>query len=182
MDDKKKTKPKHGRHAAPEIPKGEPKEEKVTAASAPVTSASAASTPVTSTAAVSTPDALKDKADQAASSEKVPDAGKTAVMPQPVRPVGTHPGGTQSAAPGFVPAGPMLPVDVEAEATRGHKPLKVVGIVLGIFVGLLLIVYAAGAVVFMDRFLPRTTVGDMDVSFKSSAEVQQQLASAMIMC
>lgn len=178
MDDKKKKKPKHGRHAAPEIPKGEPKEEKVAAASTPATSAPAASASAASTPAASTPDAPKDKADQAASPE-APEAGKTAVMPQPVRPVGTHPGGTQPAAPGFVPAGPMLPVDVDAEAARGHKPLKVVGIVLGIFAGLLLIVYAAGAFVFMDRFLPRTTVGDMDVSFKSSAEVQQQLANAI---
>ncbi|WP_231847535.1 L,D-transpeptidase family protein [Gordonibacter pamelaeae] len=67
----------------------------------------------------------------------------------------------------------------EADAKGGRKPLKVLGIVLGVIVALLAVVYLAGALVFMDRFLPRTTVGDLDVSLKSSAEVQGMLADVI---
>lgn len=102
----------------------------------------------------------------------------TAVLPQPVRP--TAPpgdrGGIKSGMPAYASAGPMLPVDVNgADLRGGHKALKVFGIVAGVLIALLAVVYLVGAVVFMDRFLPRTTVGDLDVSFKSSAEVQSRL-------
>ena len=41
---------------------------------------------------------------------------------------------------------------------------------------MLAVVYLAGAFTFMDRFMPRTTVMGEDVSFKTSAEVQDLLA------
>ena len=51
--------------------------------------------------------------------------------------------------------------------------LGIFAIVLGVIVALLAVVYLAGALVFMDRFLPRTTVGDQVAengkSYKSSA-------------
>lgn len=103
-------------------------------------------------------------------------------MPQAVRPVMPHggPGGNQMGKAGFAPGGPMLPVDItEADAKKSRKPLKVFGIVVGVIVALLVVVYLAGAFVFMDRFLPRTTVGDLDASFKSSAEVQSMLTDVI---
>ena len=128
------------------------------------------------------PDKDPGKATSGAPAPGKPAPDQTAVMPQPVRPVMPNakakPGG-QPGQPAFA-GGPMLPVDVnEADAKGGRKPLKVLGIVLGVIVALLAVVYLAGALVFMDRFLPRTTVGDLDVSLKSSAEVQVLLADVI---
>lgn len=74
----------------------------------------------------------------------------------------------------------VLPVDVgDSTAKKGLKNRKVPAIVFGTIAAVLAVVYLAGALVFMDRFLPRTTVGDIDVSFKSSAEVQTILADVI---
>ena len=74
----------------------------------------------------------------------------------------------------------MLPVDVsEADAKGRRRPAKVIGIVLGVIVAVLAVVYLAGAFVFMDRFLPNTTVGDLDLSFKSSVEAQGMLSDVV---
>ena len=172
MIDKKNSKARHARHAAPTPQPGSD------AAQEDSSPASHAAPPKSAAPAKTPPDAPAPG--KVAPGKPVP--GQTAVMPQPVRPVAPNakakPGG-QPGQPAFA-GGPMLPVDVsEADAKGGRKPLKVLGIVLGVIVALLAVVYLAGALVFMDRFLPRTTVGDLDVSLKSSAEVQGMLADVI---
>ena len=172
MNDKKNSKARHARHAAPTPQPGSD------AAQEDSSPASHAAPPKSAAPAKTPPDAPAPG--KVAPGKPVP--GQTAVMPQPVRPVAPNakakPGG-QPGQPAFA-GGPMLPVDVsEADAKGGRKPLKVLGIVLGVIVALLAVVYLAGALVFMDRFLPRTTVGDLDVSLKSSAEVQGLLADVI---
>lgn len=172
MNDKKNSKARHARHAAPTPQPGSD------AAQEDSSPASHAAPPKSAAPAKTPPDAPAPG--KVAPGKPVP--GQTAVMPQPVRPVAPNakakPGG-QPGQPAFA-GGPMLPVDVsEADAKGGRKPLKVLGIVLGVIVALLAVVYLAGALVFMDRFLPRTTVGDLDVSLKSSAEVQGMLADVI---
>ena len=56
-------------------------------------------------------------------------------------------------------------------ANRHRRALKVFGISVGAIVAVLLVVYIAGAVVFMGRFLPHTVIGDDDVSMKTDEEV-----------
>lgn len=172
MNDKKNSKARHARHAAPTPQPGSD------AAQEDSSPASHAAPPKSAAPAKTPPDAPAPG--KVAPGKPVP--GQTAVMPQPVRPVAPNakakPGG-QPGQPAFA-GGPMLLVDVsEADAKGGRKPLKVLGIVLGVIVALLAVVYLAGALVFMDRFLPRTTVGDLDVSLKSSAEVQGMLADVI---
>ena len=172
MNDKKNSKARHARHAAPTPQPGSD------AAQEDSSPASHAAPPKSAAPAKTPPDAPAPG--KVAPGKPAP--GQTAVMPQPVRPVAPNakakPGG-QPGQPAFA-GGPMLPVDVsEADAKGGRKPLKVLGIVLGVIVALLAVVYLAGALVFMDRFLPRTTVGDLDVSLKSSAEVQGMLADVI---
>ena len=172
MNDKKNSKARHARHAAPTPQPGSD------AAQEDSSPASHAAPPKSAAPAKTPPDAPAPG--KVAPGKPAP--GQTAVMPQPVRPVAPNakakPGG-QPGQPAFA-GGPMLPVDVsEADAKGGPKPLKVLGIVLGVIVALLAVVYLAGALVFMDRFLPRTTVGDLDVSLKSSAEVQGMLADVI---
>ena len=172
MNDKKNSKARHARHAAPTPQPGSD------AAQEDSSPASHAAPPKSAAPAKTPPDAPAPG--KVAPGKPVP--GQTAVMPQPVRPVAPNakakPGG-QPGQPAFA-GGPMLPVDVsEADAKGGRKPLKVLGIVLGVIVALLAVGYLAGALVFMDRFLPRTTVGDLDVSLKSSAEVQGMLADVI---
>ena len=183
MNDKKNSKARHARHAAPTPQPGSDAAQEDSspashAAQEDSSPASHAAPPKSAAPAKTPPDAPAPG--KVAPGKPVP--GQTAVMPQPVRPVAPNakakPGG-QPGQPAFA-GGPMLPVDVsEADAKGGRKPLKVLGIVLGVIVALLAVVYLAGALVFMDRFLPRTTVGDLDVSLKSSAEVQGMLADVI---
>ena len=56
---------------------------------------------------------------------------------------------------------------------NGRKTALVAGCAAA---AVLAVVYLAGAFTFMDRFMPRTTVMGEDVSFKTSAEVQDLLA------
>lgn len=152
MNDNKNSKAKHARHAAPSAPEGDG------ATSGEAKPAGQAAKPAP------------------------PAPSQTAVMPQAVRPAMPHgaPAGAQGGQPGFAPGGPMLPVDVsEADAKGRRRPAKVIGIVLGVIVAVLAVVYLAGAFVFMDRFLPNTTVGDLDLSFKSSVEAQGMLSDVV---
>ena len=172
MNDKKNSKARHARHAAPTPQPGSD------AAQEDSSPASHAAPPKSAAPAKTPPDAPAPG--KVAPGKPAP--GQTAVMPQPVRPVAPNAKAKPGGQPGQLAfaGGPMLPVDVsEADAKGGRKPLKVLGIVLGVIVALLAVVYLAGALVFMDRFLPRTTVGDLDVSLKSSAEVQGLLADVI---
>ena len=63
----------------------------------------------------------------------------------------------------------------ETRAKRRRKGLKVFGVTMGIIVVVLLAAYLAGAVVFMGRFLPNTSIGSKDISLKTDEEVTSML-------
>lgn len=66
--------------------------------------------------------------------------------------------------------------DYDAMKKRKRKKgLKAFGIAMAVIVAAVAIVYVAGAVVFMGRFLPGTTLGSHDVSMKTDQEVAQLL-------
>ncbi|MEG0666714.1 L,D-transpeptidase family protein [Gordonibacter sp.] len=173
MNDKNKNgKARHARHAAPPLQEGDTKAQGGQPSSSDHgTSPSSAMPPVFPPGAPASP-----KAGAASSVPNPP-----AAMPQAVRPVAPSAGpvGQKAAIPGYA-GGPLLPVDInEVDVKRSRKPLKVLGIVLGILLALVAIAYVAGSVVFMDRFMPNTKIGDLDVSFKSSAEVQDLLSGVI---
>ena len=76
----------------------------------------------------------------------------------------------QGEASGFVAAGLG-----EIKLKRRRNGLKVFGIAMGVIVGALLLVYLVGAIVFMGRFLPSTSIGGKDVSMKTNEEVVSML-------
>lgn len=83
-------------------------------------------------------------------------------------------GGTSAA----LSAEPFKQVEV-GESVRSRTPLKVFGIVLGVIVAVVALVYVAGAVVFMGRFFPNTVVRGTDISLKTPEEVQQLLENSV---
>ena len=99
----------------------------------------------------------------------------TAQMPvqAPTQPTGYM--STQASVPAnmsLVPAGgPVKPLDMGKK--HGHGALKVFGITMAIILGVLALIYVAGALVFMGRFFPNTSMRDMDMSLKTPAEVDQ---------
>lgn len=81
----------------------------------------------------------------------------------------------------FAPGGPVRPVDAAQASSSGSKrrPLKAVGIGVGVLAALLLVAYVGVAVYFTGRFMPNSTVGDVDVSLMSSSEAQERLAEVI---
>ena len=77
----------------------------------------------------------------------------------------------EGAAPGFVS-------DFDVPKNKSRKIGKIIGITLGSIVGVLAIAYVAVALVFSNWFLPNTTIGDMDISLKSSDEVAAMIDDA----
>ncbi len=73
---------------------------------------------------------------------------------------------------------PVKHVDLKG-GSRTRTPFKVFGIVLAIVVVVAVLVYAAGVVVFTERFFPNTVVGKVDVSMKTSEEAQQLLEASV---
>ena len=72
------------------------------------------------------------------------------------------------ATPGFV-------ADFDLPKNKSRKVGKIIGITLGSLVGVLAIAYVAVALVFSNWFMPNTTIGDMDISLKTSDEVAAML-------
>lgn len=168
-DKSKKSKAKHGRHAAPEAAPNDN----------PVTKGSTGSQPAVSVSA-SVPIPQASQVSQGQGTGSLPVSQQTAVMPQGVRSVPQQGStGSQPAVPGYAPGNPMRPFDIGETEKKARKPLKILGIIFGVLLGLLAVVYVAGSIVFMDRFMPNTTVGEFDVSLKSSAEVQEILSEAL---
>ena len=109
---------------------------------------------------------------------RVPDA--TIAMPPAKR--GTKPPkSTVAASKQSAPFPGVRPVDASkaSKRSRKNKPLKVVGITLGVILGLLVAVYAGIAVYFTDRFMPNSNVGDIDVSLMSAADAEKALVEAI---
>lgn len=76
-------------------------------------------------------------------------------------------------------------VPVEAEGTHkaakevSDRARKVMMIVLSLIFALLVVLYFAGVLVFMDRFFPSTTMGRFDVSLMSSSDARSLLEDAL---
>lgn len=89
-------------------------------------------------------------------------------------------GGSKHAAatgvPGTTGALQTGGIDMSA-ADKASRAPKVVGIVLGVLVALVAAAYVAGAVYFMDRFFPNTSVKGADISLMSSGEAETALAT-----
>lgn len=77
---------------------------------------------------------------------------------------------------------PAMPVSDSAydgfARSRKSNAGKAIGITVGAVVLLAVVVYIAGAVVFMGRFYPNTSMGELDLSFKSADEAAALLAEA----
>ena len=154
-----------------------------TGAHAPVTSAAPGSTgahgPVPAASPASTGSVPVMRPDSAGSTVPVR-TGSTGAM-APVRPASTGsmppvpPQGPEPASPfagGYVPSYQASPVPPEE---KRHRGLKIFGITVGIILGVLAIVYLAGAFIFMGRFFPNSSIIDMDISGKTPEEVHQML-------
>lgn len=77
-------------------------------------------------------------------------------------------------------AEPFAPVAPKEFATPKKRRVgKVVGLTFGVIIGVLLVAYIAGAIVFMNWFLPRTSIVGNDISMKSNAEVAEMLDNAV---
>lgn len=72
-----------------------------------------------------------------------------------------------------------LSADAMAVPRRRRRPLKVLAIVLGVIVALAAVAYIGGSVYFFDRFMPNSTIGNVDVSLMSSADAERSLASSV---
>ena len=116
--------------------------------------------------------------------QQVPPVQPTAAMPpvaQPPRATGQQPPMRYASDQVFQPLGSMRPVDMGQGPVRErkHKPLKILGITLGAIVALLLIAYAGVALYFTDRFMPNSSIGDINVSLMSAGDAEKVLADSI---
>ena len=116
----------------------------------------------------------------------VPPVQPTAAMPPqtpPKRPpTGQEPPLRYASDQVFQPLGGMRPVDMGQAAPvreRKHKPLKILGITFGVIIALLLLAYAGVALYFTDRFMPNSTIGDIDVSLMSAGDAEKVLSDSI---
>ncbi|MBQ9043894.1 MAG: L,D-transpeptidase/peptidoglycan binding protein [Eggerthellaceae bacterium] len=87
--------------------------------------------------------------------------------------VDAHDGSDVYSGYGYDAASPT-PVLPEGFAVRKERHVgKIVGIVFGVIIGILLIAYIAGAIVFMNFFFPRTSIVGNDISMMGNDEVVQ---------
>ena len=116
----------------------------------------------------------------------VPPVQPTAAMPAQARPTrppkGQEPPLRYASDQVFQPLGGMRPVDMGQAAPvreRRHKPLKILGITFGVIIALLLVAYAGVALYFTDRFMPNSTIGDIDVSLMSAGDAEKVLSDSI---
>lgn len=89
----------------------------------------------------------------------------------------TSPHARVSAPYGRVAPEDMSAVAFEPVSSHGdseppkHRAAKIAGVVLGAIVGILLVVYLAGVVVFSGHFWPKAKIGSSDISFKTPDEI-----------
>lgn len=116
--------------------------------------------------------------------QQIPPVQPTAAMPpvaQPPHATGQQPPMRYASDQVFQPLGSMRPVDMGQGPVRErkHKPLKILGITLGAIVALLLIAYAGVALYFTDRFMPNSSIGDINVSLMSAGDAEKVLADSI---
>ncbi len=63
--------------------------------------------------------------------------------------------------------------------TRKHRPLKIMGIALGVIVALVAAAYIGVSVYFTGHFMPNTSIGKVNVSLMSSSDAQRALADSV---
>lgn len=80
----------------------------------------------------------------------------------------------------FGAVSPATPAEgKEKKKTDSKKVKKILGIVFGSIAGLLAAAYLAGIAIFSNWFFPGTSIGAIDASMRSSAEVAAQLDEAV---
>lgn len=121
-----------------------------------------------------------------APSPQIPPVQPTAAMPpvaQPSSGADRQPPMRYASDQVFQPLGSMRPVDMgqafEREPKRRHKPLKILGITFGAIVALLLLAYAGVALYFTDRFMPNSSIGDLNVSLMSAGDAEKVLTDSI---
>lgn len=104
--------------------------------------------------------------------------GSTKVIPRvdPSSFSSFNPTSTVSMKQGSARGKGQAPASAAAPSKAPGK--KIALIVLGVVACLLLVVYIVGAVVFMGRFYPNTTMGGLDLSMKTVEEAASLLSSA----
>lgn len=116
--------------------------------------------------------------------QQVPPVQPTAAMPpvaQPPDAAGQQPPLRYASDQVFQPLGSMRPVDMGQGPVRErrHKPLKILGITFGVIVALLLMAYAGVALYFTDRFMPNSSIGDINVSLMSAGDAEKVLTDSI---
>lgn len=116
----------------------------------------------------------------------IPPVQPTAAMPPVARPphaAGQQPPIRYASDQVFQPLGSMRPVDMGQapviERKRKNKPLKILGITFGVIIVLLLVAYAGVALYFTDRFMPNSTIGDINVSLMSAGDAEKALTASI---
>lgn len=182
-DDMKKA--KHGQHAASaeqELAKGSAKGAGAKTSGAVKTSKAsknekAAKTAKTGSVAGSSAQSAKGAPPAAGRAFVMPERGKKKQAPTYSGKGQAHACASGAVSPAEFSSESVRQVEV-GESARSRTPLKVFGIVLGVIVATVALVYVAGAVVFMGRFFPNTVAGKTDISLKTPEEVQQLLESS----
>ncbi len=102
---------------------------------------------------------------------RVAEPGDTSVLPADTvfgegayGPMPTMPGNFASPQPGAM-----------AQAKPKRSAGKIAAIVIGVILAVLAVVYVAGAIFFMGRFMPNTHVGGMDLSLRPISDVKQDI-------
>ena len=113
-----------------------------------------------------------------------PDSDDLTEVIEPLEPIGTAVQANQASK-----VSPVEPIDPngttgfvatdfnEIPLKKRRRGLKVLGITAGIVIGVLLVAYIAGAVVFMGRMLPNTTIAGKDIALETDEEVCQVIDS-----
>lgn len=100
----------------------------------------------------------------------------------PVRPARVRPASSTSRrsvpAPAGVYGGGVIPPQGYTQAPR-KGPGKAVAIAIAVLIALLLAVYVGVSLYFSNRFMPNTSVGELDVSLMTSKDAEKALGDAI---
>jgi len=127
--------------------------------------------------AIEAPEITVASASQSDNSARKPENATPAALPvdfgkNAAAPVDAHPYAPVNMGASELSVDPSGAVTVDGVVLRKKRNAgKVVGITFGIIIGVLLVAYIAGIIVFMGRFFPRTSIVGNDISMKTNDEV-----------